>query len=286
MKNTVLKLLPVAVAVAGLSISSGAFASLPGGTTSDDDTQKETTTTSDTTTTSLDIKKNLTHNVTDNINVGGNIVVDSQATSLGKSVQDLNAVTIDKSSSNFNQSDIQDESFGQASGVATLNVGSGAGYAQDNAISLAVALSPSTDTANTALDAETFNQQSIENSSSTSGATADYAFIKNDAFTRFSGLANVNDGAGDLYAQSNDLALSVGVGPSATATAYSQQELESLSSTTNGAWSSQSGLIDNAFSNATGLLSVNVGSGTGFAQNNSLSFTSATLAGIIGGPGK
>jgi hypothetical protein len=270
------KLLPVVAAVAALSISTNVLAWDNYGS----NPYSEKVTNNFDNDASVDLSKTdkmtALFNISSCIDVYGNIHVNQQAIAVTDAKQDLNGGWFD----NYNQTNTATifQSFQESSGIANVNVGAGSGFAQDNKVSIA-SLSNSNNSL-ASLDAETFLYQHIgpnitinddhtKNTSSMGGPNS-------SDFDSYNGIANVNIGSGTSFEQANDVALAEGNGVVANSTAYDTQSISGLKETNN-CGSNTSSIDQFAFDGAKGIQNVNIGSGSGFMQGNSVAISNASV---------
>jgi hypothetical protein len=288
MKTNMLKLIPVVAAVAALSFSAGAFA---GGNGYGDDNHHDNNKKEDT---DVNIEKDISYNqktdVNEKIDVHGNFTVDSKALAVNDNNQSRGKLT----THNFRHKNdviIDGNAFNNASGLASVNVAGGTANQQNNGLALSV---ETTTTGHELLDAENFNKQSAKKIKTDDGFINNNAKIEGQAFSHFHGIASVNVAAGEGNQQNNGVAIAVGNGVANTATNTSKQKLGNVKVTNNddledsycpyisplpnnygnGAVSQNFATIGgDAFSNAAGVMAVNVASGIGNQQNNGLAVT-------------
>lgn len=232
------------------------------------------------------------------VRIGGKI----EANGLGMAVVENNQKAAGNSTLNFfhdNKSKINDDVFRNVTGNLGVNEAAGTNNIQSNNAAIAAI------DANFAFgsgDAEIFSKQQTYRNRVGSFASTNKAVISDDAFRDTHGNIGVNITAGDNNIQTNNLALStyngylgeasvsnyqssgynmtpreIGrVGLQETASGNSSSELYYVKQNTN----NTSTLTDNAFKGASGNIGVNISTGSGNLQSNSLALSTIQANGV------
>lgn len=260
---------------------------------------------------SVSIRKHVSLSSNININgdpsVSGAIAINSAAIALENGTQATDHNVVINAAGTSNNSSISGNVGEKSSGNVGANVAAGDDNSQANAAALASSVSGSSSSsggvtpdcgggcggggggksgggsssAGAMADAEAFADQSVTFNKTANFGTDNDASISGNAFESASGNVGVNVASGDDNEQLNGLAASsTNNNVYAVATASTDQKSNNNGTLNapycNTATSNDASLSGNAFENATGNIGVNVASGTGNLQANTLAVAAAT----------